>query len=55
MLAFVFLQGEIGFATLPEHVHRKSAKKGFDFTIMVVGLLPWKFISDFVLTLYVVL
>ncbi|XP_054152921.1 septin-5-like isoform X2 [Oppia nitens] len=28
---------EIGFATLPEHVHRKSAKKGFDFTIMVVG------------------
>jgi len=29
--------GEIGFATLPEHVHRKSAKKGFDFTIMVVG------------------
>ncbi|KAH9426784.1 septin-2-like [Dermatophagoides pteronyssinus] len=29
--------GEIGFATLPEHVHRKSAKKGFDFSIMVVG------------------
>lgn len=33
-----YFQGEIGFATLPEHVHRKSAKKGFDFTIMVVGL-----------------
>lgn len=32
------MQGDIGFATLPEHVHRKSAKKGFDFTIMVVGL-----------------
>lgn len=32
------LQGnEIGFATLPQHVHRKYAKKGFDFTIMVVG------------------
>ncbi|KAI2799621.1 hypothetical protein RDWZM_009685 [Blomia tropicalis] len=31
------IAGEIGFATLPEHVHRKSAKKGFDFTIMVVG------------------
>ncbi|RWS31736.1 septin-2-like protein 2 [Leptotrombidium deliense] len=28
---------EIGFATLPQHVHRKYAKKGFDFTIMVVG------------------
>lgn len=22
---------------MPEHVHRKSAKKGFDFSIMVVG------------------
>lgn len=29
--------GEIGFATLPEQVHRKSVKKGFDFTMMVVG------------------
>uniref|UniRef100_A0A1B6BYA2 Septin n=1 Tax=Clastoptera arizonana TaxID=38151 RepID=A0A1B6BYA2_9HEMI len=27
----------IGFATLPEQVHRKSVKKGFDFTMMVVG------------------
>ncbi|XP_023215458.1 septin-5-like [Centruroides sculpturatus] len=30
-------QGEIGFATLPDQVHRKSVKKGFDFTLMVVG------------------
>ncbi|XP_042900479.1 septin-2 isoform X2 [Parasteatoda tepidariorum] len=29
--------GEIGFATLPEQVHRKSVKKGFDFTLIVVG------------------
>lgn len=27
----------IGFATLPDQVHRKSVKKGFDFTLMVVG------------------
>ena len=27
----------IGFATLPEQIHRKSVKKGFDFTLMVVG------------------
>lgn len=27
----------IGFATLPEQVHRKSVKKGFDFTLMAVG------------------
>ncbi|GBP60057.1 Septin-2 [Eumeta japonica] len=27
----------IGFATLPEQVHRKSVKRGFDFTMMVVG------------------
>lgn len=37
-IIFVYFQGEIGFATLPEHVHRKSAKRGFDFTIIVVGL-----------------
>nr|XP_042900480.1 septin-2 isoform X2 [Parasteatoda tepidariorum] len=30
-------EGEIGFATLPEQVHRKSVKKGFDFTLIVVG------------------
>jgi septin 4 len=27
----------IGFATLPEQVHRKSVKRGFEFTMMVVG------------------
>ncbi|KAL5277026.1 SEPT4 family protein [Megaselia abdita] len=27
----------IGFATLPEQVHRKSVKRGFEFTLMVVG------------------
>ncbi|XP_076337356.1 septin-2-like isoform X2 [Tachypleus tridentatus] len=31
------IRGEIGFATLPEQIHRKSVKKGFDFTMMVVG------------------
>ncbi|CAG0923589.1 unnamed protein product, partial [Notodromas monacha] len=30
-------EGEIGFATLPDQVHRKSVKKGFDFTMMVCG------------------
>nr|XP_020847541.1 uncharacterized protein LOC110212068 isoform X2 [Phascolarctos cinereus] len=27
----------VGFATLPNQVHRKSMKKGFDFTLMVAG------------------
>ncbi|XP_018586253.1 septin-5-like isoform X1 [Scleropages formosus] len=27
----------IGFATLPNQVHRKSVKRGFDFTLMVAG------------------
>ncbi|XP_064425391.1 septin-4-like [Latimeria chalumnae] len=27
----------VGFATLPSQVHRKSVKKGFDFTLMVAG------------------
>ncbi|KAF9166418.1 hypothetical protein DFQ27_004126 [Actinomortierella ambigua] len=31
------LQGYVGFANLPNQVHRKSVKKGFNFTVMVVG------------------
>lgn len=31
------LQGYVGFANLPNQVHRKSIKKGFNFTLMVVG------------------
>uniref|UniRef100_A0A673CBW6 Septin-type G domain-containing protein n=1 Tax=Sphaeramia orbicularis TaxID=375764 RepID=A0A673CBW6_9TELE len=36
----IFLSQEkqyVGFATLPNQVHRKSVKKGFDFTLMVAG------------------
>lgn len=28
----------MGFAALPNQLHRKSIKKGFDFTLMVAGL-----------------
>ena len=28
---------KVGFSSLPEQVHRKALKKGFDFTLMVVG------------------
>ncbi|KAI9359747.1 Septin-domain-containing protein [Pilaira anomala] len=31
------LQGYVGFANLPNQVHRKSVKTGFQFTCMVVG------------------
>jgi len=27
----------IGFGSLPDIVHRKTVKKGFEFTLMVVG------------------
>lgn len=27
----------MGFAALPTQLHRKSVKKGFDFTLMVAG------------------
>jgi len=45
----------IGFATLPEQVHRKSVKKGFDFTLMAIGesglgkstLINSLFLADF--------
>ena len=29
--------GYLGFANLPNQVHRKSVKKGFEFTLMVIG------------------
>ncbi len=29
--------GYVGFANLPNQVHRKSVKKGFEFTLMVLG------------------
>merc|ERR1712029_1063719 len=29
--------GYVGFANLPNQVHRKSVRKGFQFTVMVVG------------------
>ena len=31
------MEGYVGFANLPNQVFRKSVKKGFEFTIMVVG------------------
>ena len=31
------LDGYVGFANLPNQVYRKAVKRGFDFTLMVVG------------------
>jgi septin 7 len=30
--------GFVGFSNLPNQVHRKSVRKGFQFTAMVVGM-----------------
>lgn len=36
----------LGFANLPDQMHRKAVKKGFNFTLMVVGkLVPVYFFS----------
>ena len=32
------LPGYVGFANLPNQVHRKSVKKGFEFTLLVIGM-----------------
>ncbi|ETE63272.1 Septin-2A, partial [Ophiophagus hannah] len=37
--------GYVGFANLPNQVHRKSVKKGFEFTLMVVGYFFLGFIN----------
>lgn len=31
------LHGYVGFANIPNQVHRKAIKRGFEFTLMVVG------------------
>lgn len=31
------LDGYVGFANLPNQVYRKAVKRGFEFTLMVVG------------------
>lgn len=36
------LDGYVGFANLPNQVYRKAVKRGFEFTLMVVG----EFLSD---------
>jgi hypothetical protein len=41
------LMGYVGFANLPNQVHRKSVRKGFQFTAMVVGTLTFFVIPTF--------
>lgn len=38
------LMGYVGFANLPNQVHRKSIRKGFEFTVMVVGVSHFSYI-----------
>ena len=33
------IEGYVGFANLPNQVYRKSVKRGFEFTLMLVGKL----------------
>lgn len=35
------LTGYVGFANLPNQWHRKSVRKGFNFNVMVVGMLSY--------------
>jgi hypothetical protein len=37
------MPGYVGFANLPNQVHRKSVKKGFEFTLLVAGRLCFFF------------
>ena len=31
------MSSEVGFAELPRQVHKRAQKRGFEFTLMVVG------------------
>ena len=39
------MPGYVGFANLPNQVHRKSVKRGFEFTLMVVGKLNYSSVN----------
>lgn len=39
------LDGYVGFANLPNQVYRKAVKKGFEFTLMVVGKCNGNFLN----------
>lgn len=39
------LDGYVGFANFPNQVYRKAIKKGFEFTLMVVGKFSFEVIS----------
>lgn len=47
------LMGYVGFANLPNQVHRKSVRKGFQFTVMVVGTTHSPFCWPFLSILYI--
>lgn len=36
-------EASVGFSDLPNQIHRKTVKKGFEFTLMVVGTSPHVF------------
>lgn len=38
------MEGYVGFANLPNQVYRRSVKRGFEFTLMVVGKCKLKVI-----------
>lgn len=38
------MDGYVGFANLPNQVYRKSVKRGFEFTLLIVGMLSYLFI-----------
>jgi hypothetical protein len=41
------VESYVGFANLPNQVFRKSVKKGFEFTLMVVGKLSLLVLKPF--------
>lgn len=46
------LDGYVGFANLPNQVYRKAVKRGFDFTLMVVGEFFFSFHNFLLLALF---
>ena len=46
------ISSNVGFVSLPDQVHRRAVKKGFEFNLMVVGMLRYIY---YLLNMYIYL
>lgn len=49
------ISSNVGFVSLPDQVHRRAVKKGFEFNLMVVGMFPSCISNDIIDLLHLII